>query len=362
MKLQQIIDVLQTIAPPELAESWDKTGLHTGDPALAVTRGLLCIDLTESVVAQAVSQKAKLIVAYHPPIFEPLKRLTPTDWKTRALLTCVKNDIAIYSPHTSLDAAPDGLNDWLASGLGKGVSQPIKTHVRYTLGKLVVYVPTAAAVKLRTVLTDAGGGKLGQYSRCTFNVTGTGTFQGNEDSHPAIGQPGRLEHVEEIRMEMIFPWEDRLRMVKLIREHHPYEEPGFDIYPLEPLVSKDEKAGQGRLVTLDQAVSLTTLTQRISKLLGVKRVDVTPAVGRARKIKTVGLCAGAGSSLLKDAGKIDAFFTGEMRYHDVLDASQRGVNILLAGHIETETPYLKVLRQRLAKATGNGVSWAVARV
>lgn len=361
MKLQRIIDILQTIAPPELAESWDKTGLHTGDPFQTVTRGLLCIDLTESVVRQALAQKAQLIVAYHPPIFEPLKRLTPADWKTRALLACVKHDIAIYSPHTSLDAAPEGLNHWLASGLGDGVSRPIKPHVRATLGKLVVFVPTTDAEKLRTTLTDAGGGKLGQYSRCTFNVAGTGTFLGSEKSNPTIGRPGQLEHVEEIRIEMIFPWPHRQALADLVRKHHPYEEPAFDIYPLEPLVHADEMAGQGRIVTLDKAVSLTTLTQRIRTFLGVKHVDTTAAIGGSRKIKTIGLCAGAGSSLLKDAGDIDAFFTGEMRYHDVLDASQRGVYILLAGHIQTESPYLKILRQRLTKAAGSGVSWKVAK-
>lgn len=361
MKLKQIINVLHDIAPPELAESWDKTGLHTGEPSQAVTRGLLCIDLTEAVVAQAIKEKAQLIVAYHPPVFEPIKRLTPTDWKTRALLACVKHDIAIYSPHTSLDAAPDGLNHWLACGLGKGTSRPIKPHVSATLGKLVVFVPTDNADKLRNTLTEAGGGKLGQYSNCTFNVTGQGTFQGSEISSPAIGKPGRLEHVEEVRMEMIFPWESRQHMADLARQHHPYEEPAFDVYPLEALSWPNEMAGQGRIVTLDQTVTLSLLVTRIKKLLGVKKVDVTPAAGRSKKIRTVGLCAGAGSSLLKDASDIDAFFTGEMRYHDVLDASQNGINILLAGHIETEAPYLKVLRQRLAKATGSGVSWKVAK-
>lgn len=360
MKLQQIISVLHTIAPPHLAEPWDKTGLQTGESSQQVKRGLLCIDLTEAVVNQAIKQKAQLIVAYHPPIFEPLKTLTPTSWKTRALLACVKNNIAIYSPHTSLDAAPDGLNHWLAQGLGLGTSRPIKPHVNATLGKLVVFVPTDDADQLRTTLTDAGGGKLGQYSRCTFNVTGEGTFQGNEQSSPTIGKPGRFERVQEVRMEMIFSWDLRQTIADLVRLKHPYEEPAFDIYPLEPLAKPNEMAGQGRVVTLDQPVTLQTLVTRIQKHLGLKHLDVTAGAGRSGKIKTIGLCAGAGSSLMSEAGTIDAFFTGEMRYHDVLDASQRGLNILLAGHIETEQPYLKILRQRLDKATGKQVVWQVS--
>lgn len=359
MKLQQIISVLEIIAPPQLAESWDKTGLQAGEPSQEVKSGVLCIDLTEAVVKQALSQKARLIVAYHPPVFEPLKTLTPTNWKTRALLTCVKNNIAIYSPHTALDAAADGLNQWLAEGMGKGVVRPIKPVVSATLGKLVVFVPSTHADKLRTALTNAGGGKLGDYSRCTFNVEGQGTFQGNEKSNPTIGKAGHFEQVDEVRIEMIFSWPIRQTMADVVRQVHPYEEPAFDIYPLEPLVRLNEMAGQGRIVKLDQPVSLQTLAGRIKKLLGVKHVDITAAAGRSGKIRTIGLCAGAGSSMMSDAGKIDAFFTGEMRYHDVLDASQCGMNILLAGHIETEQPYLKVLRQRLAKATGQGVKWKV---
>jgi dinuclear metal center YbgI/SA1388 family protein len=363
MKIDALIHVIQEFAPPELAEPWDKTGLQVGSEEGATKRVLLCIDLTEAVVHEAMSHKAGLIVAYHPPVYSPIQTLTPADWKQRALLACVKHDIAVYSPHTALDAAADGLNQWLAMGLGTARDiRPIRPRLQAELGKLVVFVPAAHANAMREALHQAGAGRFGQYSRCSFNITGQGTFQGDADSHPALGKPGRFERVEEIRMEMIFPWPLRQKMADTLRAVHPYEEPAFDIYALQSLIRPSEMAGQGRVVTLRESTSLDTLGQRVKKVLGVKHVTLQRAAGKARRIRTIGLCAGAGGSLLGDAGEIDAFFTGEMRYHDMLRASQRGVSILLAGHRETEAPFLPVWRERLAKVTGKAVTWRVSRV
>lgn len=361
MKLKDILNRFETIAPLSLAESWDKVGLHAGSDEQRVSKAMLCIDLTPQVVTQAMAAKAQLVVAYHPPIFEPLSTLSPVSWKHEALLACVKRGIAIFSPHTALDAAPDGLNDWLSSGVGPGDVVPLRPQQPETIGKLVIFVPSRDADALRQALHEAGAGRLGHYSKCTFNVTGQGTFQGDETSQPAVGKAGRFERVEEVRMEMIFPWALRHAIAKVAREHHPYEEAAMDMYELAPAALPATGAGQGRIVTLARPVTLATLAQRIGKLLGVSHLSVNAAAGRGKKIRTIGLCAGAGGSLLGEAGAIDAFFTGEMRYHDVLDATQRGVNILLAGHVQTERPYLKILRQRLASLTGRDVSWAVAK-
>jgi dinuclear metal center YbgI/SA1388 family protein len=361
MKLNDLMQQIQTLAPLSLAEPWDKVGLQVGDAQQNVRKALLCIDLTPAVVKQAISAKAQLIVSYHPPIFEPLKTLTPGDWKTRALLDCVKHGIAVYSPHTALDAAPQGLNHWLANGLGEGEQRVIKHASPQKQGMLVVFVPLAAANGLREALSQAGAGQIGQYTSCSFGVLGEGTFKGDDRSNPTIGQPGQFERVEELRMEMVFPWAIKDRLVRTLYEHHPYEEPAFNMYELASTVRATQSAGQGRVLTLDKPVTLETLTQRIAKHLGVKHVDVTPAVDKRGRIRTIGLCVGAGGSLLSEAGEIDAFFTGEMRYHDVLAASQRGIHILLAGHVQTERPFLPEYRKMLAATTGSAVNWTVAR-
>ena len=361
MKLSGVIQALEALAPAHLAEAWDQVGLHVGDPGQAISSGLLCIDLTEAVLDEAVRAKSNLIVAYHPPIFKPLGRLTTNDPKQRIIYRAARKGIAIYSPHTALDAAPDGVNDWLASGVGAGKVQTIKPAATEGDGpiKLVVFVPMGDMDAVRGALFKAGAGQLGAYSECSFSTAGTGTFHGDATSNPAIGKPGSFERVAEQRLEMLVPKGRLAAVVAALREAHPYEEPAFDLFQLLPS-PKAGAAGQGRVVELGKPVPIATLVTRLKKHLGVKLLDVAWP-GGAKKVRRVGLCAGAGGSLMGDAGPIDVFLTGEMRHHDVLEASAKGVGVVLAGHTQTERPYLSVYRKRLAKETGKAVQWRVSK-
>ncbi len=363
MRLEEVLQAIRPLAPEHLAESWDKVGLQLGHGDWPVRRALLCIDLTEAVLAEAIETEAQLIVAYHPPIFSPLVRLTGDDWKGRIVLACAKREIAIYSPHTALDAAEDGLNDWLARGLGAGQVSPIAATAA-TAGpeqvKFVTFVPPEHADRIRHALAAAGAGWIGNYSHCTFNIPGTGTFRGEEGANPTVGEAGRLETVQEIRIETICPVEQVERVVAALREAHPYEEPAFDIYRLLATpAATPARTGQGRRIVLDEPVDLDTLIARVKRLLGVTAL----AVGRPAKprpIRTVAVCAGAGGSVLAQATDADAWFTGEMRHHDVLAAVQDGRAVLLPGHTQTERPYLPTYRDRLARATGGEVEWRVS--
>ena len=361
MRLQRVLDILRRLAPERLAEPWDKAGLQLGDPDWPVRRGVLCIDLTESVLAEAVDARAGLIVAYHPMIFQPLEAVTSLDPRQRIVLTAAGKKIAVYSPHTALDAARDGVNDWLAAGIGLGKVRPIAPAAcGETSYKLVVFVPIDQADALRSALSDQGAGVIGDYEQCSFGVAGEGTFRGGADSRPTVGQAGRFERVAELRMELICPADRLGRVVTALRQAHPYEEPAFDVYRLEPAPADiDAAEGQGRIVTLDKPVALTALVDRTKDLLGVNLLEVAP--GRRRRIRRVGLCAGAGGSLLDKAGDIDAFVTGEMRHHDVLAARARGTAVILAGHTQTERPYLKVYRQRIINADGDLVEWIISK-
>ncbi len=359
MKLSRIIEALESLAPQHLAESWDQVGLHVGNPEQRVSRAMLCIDLTESVLDEAITQQIQLIVAYHPPIFKPLARLTTTDLKQRIIHTAARKGIAIYSPHTALDAAKGGVNDWLAYGLGAGSVRVIKpcdcTAKRF---KLVTFVPFEALDAVRTAICNAGAGRIGEYELCSYASDGTGTFKGGNATSPTIGQAGRFERVEEARLEVPVPANRLADVLSALRTAHPYEEPAFDVYPLESV--SDTQTGQGRVVTLDKPVSLTSLTKRIKDHLGVKHLEVTAGMGQS-SIQRIGLCAGAGGSLMSDAGPIDAFFTGEMRHHDALEAAGRGVAVILAGHTQTERPYLPTFRGNLKKLTGSAVTWQISR-
>jgi dinuclear metal center YbgI/SA1388 family protein len=379
MRLDHAIDALRRLAPEHLAEPWDKVGLHVGGPDWSVKRGLLCIDLTPPVLAEAVRRKADLVVAYHPPIFKPIERLTTEHWKTRLLIECVQRRIAVYSPHTALDAAEGGVNDWLAAGVCGGapgrndritVIEP-RQPTRERLYKLLTFVPPQHADRLRSALSAAGAGVIGDYTECSFGSPGTGTFKGGAGADPFIGKAGRFETVEELRMEMLISdgaaERELAKVVNVLRDVHPYEEPAFDIYPLQAPPGDDDEpgVGQGRRVALAKPVSAATLIKRIKSHLGCRHVEVaSPAgdtAGGPAKVGVVRLCAGAGGSVIGPGSDgADALFTGEMRHHDVLDAVQQGKLVILAGHTQTERPYLPVYRDRLTEKMGKTLQWHVS--
>jgi len=356
MELHKVLQILRSIAPEHLAEPWDKVGLHLGDEVWPIARVLLCIDLTEQVMAEAIAQRTSLIIAYHPPIFSPLARLTMNDWKQRILLEAAHHRIAIYSPHTALDAAEGGVNDWLCQAFGPGKITPIKTTSSSSGRgggsecKVVVFVPQENVDELRTAMSAAGAGQIGNYDQCSFNLSGEGTFHGNDESNPAVGQSGQFERVNEIRMEMVCPSASLGPVIDALRQTHSYEEPAFDIYPLMPEPS-DPSTGQGRIVELDHPERFATIVTQIQEHLDVVHLETAEPHDLAQ-VQRIGLCAGAGGSLLESAGNLDVFFTGEMRHHDVLDAASRGTGIILAGHTQTERPYLSVYQQKLHAAAG----------
>ena len=383
MRLYEAVALLRGLAPEELAEPWDHVGLQVGDVARQVKRGLLCVDLSEAVLAEAGKWGAQLVVAYHPPIFKPLQAVSVNQPEERLILRACEAQIAVYSPHTALDAAAGGVNDWLCGAISRvpgALVRPIRPVGEAGAYKLVTFVPPKDLDALRAALTRAGAGRIGAYSDCSFSAPGRGSFRGGAGTHPTIGRPGRLELVDEQRLEVLVPRAALTAVVAALRGAHPYEEPAFDIYRLEAapdcgagrMVAKGKPGltpgpacrcdtGPGRVVTLPRPVAggARGLAKRVAGHLGLDGVELAVPAG-AKTIKTVAFCAGAGGSLLKDAGPIDAFVTGEMRHHDVREAVARGVAVVLAGHTQTERPYLKVYRGRIAAATGPGVKWKVS--
>ncbi|MCC6579091.1 MAG: Nif3-like dinuclear metal center hexameric protein [Phycisphaeraceae bacterium] len=358
MRLQTLIQAMETIAPTAGAEDWDNVGLLLGDPRWTLNRALLCIDLTPAVWDEAVRARAQLILAYHPPIFQPLKKLTAGHWQQRLLLDAARRRVAIYSPHTALDVAEQGLNDWLVRGLGQGKVRAIQSaDATPVMVKIAVFVPREQVDRVRQAMADAGAGVIGHYRLCSFNSPGEGTFQGDDQANPFVGRAGRFERASEIRLEMVCPQSHVAAVVAAVRASHPYEEPAMDVYPLQHVPAKQPR-GQGRVVELDKPVSLAALVHRAKKHLGLRHVDVTrPA--KARPIRRVAVCAGAGASVLCGCDA-EAYLTGEMRHHDLLDAAQRDVAVILAGHTQTERPSLPHLAQRLTNLLPK-VRWQVSK-
>jgi dinuclear metal center YbgI/SA1388 family protein len=345
MLLRDLLPLLNDIAPLRDAESWDNVGLIVGDPGQTITRALLTIDYTPQVAAEAQREQCDLVIAYHPPLFQAVKRLTARD----PIFDAVRRGVALYSPHTALDVADGGTNDLLADILGLQDRQPLRLIQPLARNhKLTTFVPEEHLEKVANALFDAGAGRIGNYTRCSFRSEGTGTFMGDESTHPTVGEPGVFEQAREVKLETLCPVALVPEILAALRRSHPYEEPAFDLIQL---AAPNEKLGQGRIGNLVPSVPLPILLERIKAELGLSHVLVAgptdPEITRAAVL------AGAGREHLKDAIAQGAqlYLTGEIPHHDALTAAKAGVTVVATLHSNSERATLKRLRDRLAEAT-----------
>ncbi len=362
MKLSALLDALEALAPISVAEPWDNVGLLLGSPDDDLEGPvLLAIDLTDAVLDEAAQAGAGAIVCYHPPIFEPLKRLTSASRAGALMLRAARMGLSIYSPHTALDAAPAGMTDWLADGLvggsGERSRRALVPHSARRAGeevKLVTFVPEGRTEQVRAGLAHAGAGVIGDYTLCSFASMGAGTFRGGALTNPAIGAAGKLEYVAELRLEMVCSRSSLPAALAALRRAHPYEEPAIDVYDLAPQPSA--ATGAGRVLELERPAQAAELAARLRSHLGLPEGQVQVAEGArpGQAVRTLVVCPGAGASLLQAARSAgcEALITGEMKHHEVLAALGMGVGVLLAGHTQTERGYLPVLAERLRERLG----------
>ena len=343
MKLSEFTTAMETIAPTRYAEPWDNVGLLAGDPAQDISKALLTIDYTADVAAEAREQKCDLVIAYHPPIFDAVKRLTAGS----LIFDAIRRGVAIYSPHTALDVADGGTNDMLADALGLADRQPLRlSESKATQYKLVVFAPEDAADRVAEAVFCAGAGRIGNYTACSFRSPGTGTFFGEEGANPAVGQAQKLERVQEVRIETVLPIDRIAPCIRAMRSAHPYEEPAFD---LVQLAAPPEGKGQGRIGDLPAGTTRETLIERVKRELNLSQVLIAGATTGA--IKRAACCAGACGDLLKDAmaQKAQFYLTGEMRHHDALRAAECGMTVVCTMHSNSERAVLRRVAARLAQ-------------
>ncbi|MDP7008191.1 MAG: Nif3-like dinuclear metal center hexameric protein [Phycisphaerales bacterium] len=353
MHIQKLILAFETFAPTYLANDWDNVGLLVGSKTWSADNILLTIDLTEAVMQEAIGMKADTIVSYHPPIFHPLKSITGDSFKERVVLDAITNHIAIYSPHTSLDVATGGVNDWIVSCFGSGDVRALRPFGNLPPNeecKLVTYCPEDQIEELRLSLSSVGCGRIGLYEQCSFSAKGTGTFLGKEGTNPTQGEAGELQQVIECKFEMVVSKSSLSLAIQTLRQFHPYEEPALEVHELGERPRRE--MGVGRRVHLDQPMQLDALARKLKKHLGIGYVRVAPAAGKddRAKVQTIGLCAGAGGSVCNlaiDDG-CEVFITGEMTHHDVVAATARGCTVVLTGHTNSERGYLPKLKEQLS--------------
>ena len=342
MKAAEVIRFLEELAPPSLQESYDNSGLLVGDNQTEVKGMLVSLDCTEDVIDDAISQGCNLIVSHHPIVFSGLKRFTGKNYIERTVIKAIKNDILLYAIHTNLDNVLDGVNQKFAERLGL-TNTKILAPKKERLKKVVTYCPTDHSDKVRTAMCDAGAGQIGNYDQCSFNTDGTGTFRGNENTDPFVGNKGEIHREAEIRIETVVPDFAVKSVLEAMQEAHPYEEVAFDVYPMENIW---KEVGSGMVGDLPEEVDALEFLKSLKTSMKTDCVRYT--LPHKEKVKRVAICGGSGSFLLGNAvaAGADVFITGDFKYHQFFDAENL-IIIADIGHYESEQFTIQLLAEKL---------------
>ena len=331
VKIKDVTSHLESLAPGAYQESYDNSGLITGNPDWPVNGILVTLDCIEIVVEEAIQQKCNLIIAHHPIVFKGLKRLTGKNYVEQTIIKAIKNDIAIYAIHTNLDNVHHGVNYKIAEKIGLSALEVLAPQSD-TLSKLVTFMPKDSAPLVLDALHEAGAGNIGNYKNCSFRTTGTGTFEPTAEAKPHVGKAGKREEVKEIRAELIFPTVLERQIITALKKSHPYEEVA---YYLTSLDNKNEEVGSGMMGVLKTPIEPKAFLERLKSRMNTACIRHTALPDT--HIQKVAICGGAGSFLLPlaKAKGADVFVSADFKYHEFFDAEGQ---ILIAdiGHYESE--------------------------
>ncbi len=346
--IQDITNHIEELCPLQYAESFDNVGLLVGDPSTKITGVLVTLDCLETIVDEAIEKKCNLIVAFHPIVFSGLKKLNGTNYVERVVIKAIKNDIAIYAMHTALDNMFDGVNGMICDRL-KLTNRTILIPQKNTLKKLLVYVPVKHATALRKSLFESGAGSIGNYDNCSFNIEGKGTYRGNEDSNPTIGNIGENHSENEIGISVVFEKHKQSKIVKAMFANHPYEEVAYELSTLENNI---QTIGMGMVGEFETAMSEDAF------LLHLKKQFKSPCIKHSKKtgklIKRVAVLGGAGSFAIDNAIRAgaDAYVSADFKYHEFYKAENQ-IIIADIGHYESEQYTKNLLVEFLTKKFTN---------
>jgi dinuclear metal center YbgI/SA1388 family protein len=348
MLVSDVTRHLEEFAPLQLQESYDNSGLLVGKLTREVTGVLISVDMTEEVLDEALEKNCNLVISHHPLIFGGIKKLTGQTAVERIVEEAVKNEIAIYALHTNLDNVNSGVNRILCEKIGL-TRLRILSPKSDLLGKLVTFAPEANAAEVRSALFEAGAGQIGNYDSCSFNLEGTGSFRGSDQTNPFVGEKGKLNYEKEIRIEVVYPRFRESKILNALFQSHPYEEVAFDLYPL---ANELHSAGAGMIGELPAKMSERKFLEHLKKTTGTQCLRHSGLTGR--KVLKVAVCGGAGSFLIKKAiaEKADVFVSGDIKYHDFFLAEKKLV-IADVGHYESEQFVKELIYTELIKKFPN---------
>jgi dinuclear metal center YbgI/SA1388 family protein len=329
--IKDVIQFLESKVPISLQESYDNCGLLVGDSTKVVNGVLLCLDVTEEILNEAIQLNCNVIIAHHPFIFSGIKKITGANATERILISAIKNNIAIYAGHTNYDNVDFGVNKIICEKLGLKNTK-ILAPQKNSLLKLQTYAPSAHADSIRKAIFEAGAGSIGNYTNCSFNTQGQGTFRASTESNPFVGEKNQDHTENETKIEVIFPNYIQSKVVSALIKNHPYQEVAYDIIPL---LNSSINTGAGMIGELESEMNETDLLQFISEKFNAQSIRYTRLLGK--NVKNIAVCGGSGSFLLSSAiaKGADFFITADFKYHQFFDAEGKIV-VADIGHFESE--------------------------
>lgn len=348
MKVKDIIALFEELSPLAYSEGFDNTGLLVGDANAEVNGILVTLDTLEDVVNEAIAKDCNLIVSFHPIIFSGLKKITGRTYVERVVQKAIKHDIAIYSNHTALDNAWEGVNYKICETLGLK-NRKVLIPQKGTIKKLITFVPMNSVGKVRQAIFDAGGGSIGNYDDCSFNIEGLGTFKGNEDSNPVLGERGKTHFEKEVQVGVTFPKHLEKKVLKALFEAHPYEEVAYEVTTIE---NTNQHIGMGMIGEFEEAMQPKEFLKYLKKTMRTDCVRHSKLLDKP--IKKVAVLGGSGSFAIEaaQAAGADVFVSADFKYHDFFRAEN---SIILAdiGHYESEQYTKELLHSFLTKKMTN---------
>ncbi|QAA80283.1 Nif3-like dinuclear metal center hexameric protein [Aequorivita sp. H23M31] len=348
MIVKDVISLFEEISPLSYSEGFDNTGLLVGDEKMEVKGILVTLDSLEAVVDEAIEKGCNLIVSFHPIIFSGLKKITGKTYVERTVQKAIKNDIAIFSNHTALDNSWNGVNSMICEKLGLK-EREILIPQKSTIKKLITFIPKNMVEKVRNAIFEAGGGRIGNYENCSFNIDGKGSFKGNESSNPVIGKRGETHFEEEVQLGITFERHLQKDIIDALLKSHPYEEVAYEITTLE---NPNQHIGMGMVGNLENSMSEMDFLKFLKKTMHTECVRHTALIGKP--INRIAVLGGSGSFAIEAAinARADVFVSADFKYHDFFRAEK---SILLAdiGHYESEQFTKDLLYSFLTKKITN---------
>jgi len=348
MIIKEVTDILEELAPLQYAEDFDNVGLLIGDSETKVSGILVTLDTLENVVDEAIAKHCNLIVSFHPIIFSGLKNLTGASYVERVVIKAIQHKIAVYSMHTALDNAAEGVNAKICEVLGVRHSKVLIPQ-KGTIKKLTTYIPKINANKLKESLFAAGAGNIGNYSNCSFTVDGKGSYMAGSNANPIKGKIGEIQFEEETQLNVTYSRINEKKVLKALFENHPYEEVAYEIYFLE---NTNQHIGMGMIGELENSMNEEDFLELVKERM--KASCIRHSVFLGKKVKKIAVLGGSGAFAIGAAIKAgaDILVTADIKYHQFYEAEDKMV-IADIGHYETEQFTKNLLVDYLTKKIPN---------